>query len=97
MTCLSLIPRGLFSRRKATRSKEVCPEGKFMETQSQNAGNQNRPNQPPTPGGDPDQPPTDLPNPRPGQDKGKDKVGFGHIGNKDVPSSDRSPEPHNIF
>lgn len=61
---------------------------------------------PPEPGGDPDQPPTDLPAPRPGQDhvsdrtndkKGDDKEGFGHIGNKDVPSSKGTPEPHQIF
>ena len=55
-----------------------------METQSPR--NQSRPDQPPTPGGDPDQGPSDLPTPHPGQDKGKnedeDKEGFGHIGNK---------------
>ena len=72
-----------------------------MGTQAQDSGNQNRANQPPTPGGDPDQAPKDLPTPRAGQDKGKnktkDKEGFGHIGNKDVPSSKGTPEPHDIF
>jgi hypothetical protein len=65
-----------------------------METQAQDPGGEN---QPPSPGGDPDQRPT----PRAGQDKGtyktKDKEGFGHIGNKDVPSSKETPEPHQIF
>ena len=68
---------------------------------TQSAGNQNRPDQPPTPGGDPNQGPNDLPTPRPGQDKGKkeneDKEGYGHIANKDVPSSEGTPEPHEIF
>jgi hypothetical protein len=68
---------------------------------TQSPGNQNRPDQPRTPGGDPNQGPSDLPTPRPGQDKGKnenkDKEGFGHIGNKDVPSSEGTPEPHEIF
>jgi hypothetical protein len=72
-----------------------------METEPQDAGDQNHLDRPPTPGGDPDQPPTDLPTPRAGQDKGKDKTkdkeGFGHIGNKDVPSSKETPEPHQIF
>jgi hypothetical protein len=73
-----------------------------MGTQAQDAGNQNRANQPPTPGGDPEQAPKDLPTPRGGQDKGKDKTknkeGFGHIGNKDVPTSKGTPEPQdNIF
>jgi hypothetical protein len=72
-----------------------------MEAQAQKPGDQNRLNQPPTPGGDPVQGPKDLPTPRAGQDKGKgkteDKEGFGHIGNKDVPSSKGTPEPHEIF
>jgi len=70
-----------------------------METQSPR--NQSRPDQPPTPGGDPDQGPSDLPTPHPGQDKGKnedeDKEGFGHIGNKNVPPSEGTPEPREIF
>jgi hypothetical protein len=57
--------------------------------------------QPPSPGGDPDQPPKDLPTPRSGQDEGsdktKDKEGFGHIGRKNVPSTKGAPEPHEIF
>jgi hypothetical protein len=72
-----------------------------METQAQDLGNQNRGNQPPKPGGDPEEEPKDVPAPRAGQDKGKDnakdKEGFGHIGNKDVPASKGTPEPHEIF
>jgi hypothetical protein len=70
---------------------------------TQSPGNQNRSDQPPTPGGDPNQETSDIDilTPRPGQDKGKneneDKKGFGHIGNKDVPSSEGTPEPHEIF
>jgi hypothetical protein len=59
---------------------------------------------PPSPGGDPAQPPQDLPTPRAGQDKGKDKEknaddqdGYGPIGKKDVPSSPDTPEPHQIY
>jgi hypothetical protein len=56
--------------------------------------------QPPTPGGDPDQPPSDLPDPAVKQDKddGKGtKSGFGHIGNKQVPRPKGAPPPHEIF
>jgi hypothetical protein len=69
-----------------------------MKSQAQDPGDLI---QPPSPGGDPDQGPNDLPTPRAGQDKGKDKTkdkeGFGHIGKKDVPSSNGTPEPHQIF
>jgi hypothetical protein len=72
-----------------------------MNAQSQASANQGQPDQPPTPGGDPDQPPNDLPTVRSGQDKGKnqvkDKDGYGHIGNKDVPGSKDAPEPHQIY
>jgi hypothetical protein len=78
---LVLVPRSL-------GIKGICLEEEFMETQAQEAG-------------DPTQEPKDLPTPRTGQDKGKDKTedkkGFGHIGNKDVPSSKGTPEPHEIF
>jgi hypothetical protein len=86
---------------QGTVIKGNLSRGRIMGTQAQDSGNQNRANQPPTPGGDPDQAPKDLPTPRAGQDKGKDKTkdkeGFGHIGNKDVPSSKGTPEPHDIF
>jgi hypothetical protein len=63
-------------------------------TQSQN-------DTPPSPGGDPDQPPGDLPAPPPGgsesDPKGKDKTGYGHIGNKETPPPDGAPPPHEIF
>lgn len=72
--------------------KDECME------QAQDPGDHN---EPPSPGGDPDQGPNDLPTPRAEQDKGtgkpKDKEGFGHIGNKDVPSSEGTPEPRQIF
>jgi hypothetical protein len=64
------------------------------------ARDSNATNQPPSPGGDPDQAPKNLPTPG-GQDKGKDKAqdkaGFGHIGRKNVPSTKGAPEPHEIF
>jgi hypothetical protein len=66
-------------------------------------GNQNRGNedQPPTPGGDPDQPNDDVPE-RPAaedsdENKGKDKSGYGHIGNKEVPRPEGAPPPHQIY
>jgi hypothetical protein len=70
-----------------------------MGSQAQDPGSQNRTNQPPSPGGDPDQGPKDLPTPRSGQDEGNDKTkeGFGHIGRKNVPSTEGAPEPHELF
>jgi hypothetical protein len=72
-----------------------------MGTQVPTRDEQDRGDQPPAPGGDPDQPPADLPAPRDGQDhvsdRTNDKEGFGHIGNKDVPASKGTPEPHQIF
>ena len=57
--------------------------------------------QPPTPGGDPDQPNNDLPVPPAGKDDGqtktKDKKGYGHLGNKDGPPPKGAPPPHQIF
>jgi hypothetical protein len=67
-----------------------------MEPQPRNSNDQ-----PPTPGGDPDQPPSDLPVPPTGQEegqpKGKDKKGYGHTGNNDVPPPEGAPPPHQIF
>lgn len=60
----------------------------------------NNTDQPPVPGGDPDQAPNELPTqskddtPDPGN---KDKVGYGHIGNKEVPRPNGAPPPHEIF
>ena len=58
-------------------------------------------NEPPIPGGDPDQPPGDLPAPPAGgaesDPKEKDKTGYGHIGNKETPPAEGSPKPHEIF
>jgi hypothetical protein len=46
-------------------------------------------------------PPADLPVPPAGNTtddpKGKDKTGYGHIGNKDVPRPEGAPKPHQIF
>jgi hypothetical protein len=57
--------------------------------------------QPPTPGGDPDQPSNDVPNPpqrKPAeQSEHRNKSGFGHIGNNDEPRPDGAPPPHQIF
>ncbi len=57
--------------------------------------------QPPSPGGDPDQPPNDVPNPpqrKPGEESAhRNKSGFGHIGNNDEPRPDGAPPPHQIF
>jgi len=48
-----------------------------------------------------DQPPNDLPVSPAGKDQGdklkKDKSGYGHIGNKEVPRPDGAPPPHQIF
>jgi hypothetical protein len=64
---------------------------------NQNSGNED---QPPTPGGDPDQSNDDVPE-RPAVDsdenKGKDKSGYGHIGNKEVPRPEGAPPPHQIY
>jgi hypothetical protein len=62
---------------------------------------QNSADQPPALGGDPDQPPNDLPVSPVGKDQDdkpkKDKSGYGHIGNKEVPRPDGAPPPHQIF
>jgi hypothetical protein len=71
-------------------------EKNLISTQSQNTADR-----PPTPGGDPDQPPSDLPAPPAGgtesDPKGKDKTGYGHIGNKETPPPEGAPKPHEIF
>lgn len=56
--------------------------------------------QPPTPGGDPDQPNDDVPVPpaqQTDENKSKDKSGYGHIGNNEVPPPKSAPPPHQIF
>lgn len=68
-----------------------------MGTRSQD----NNTDQPPVPGGDPDQPPNDLPIPPSRDDtrdtQNKNKGGYGHIGNKEVPAPKGAPPPHEIF
>jgi len=68
-----------------------------MGTRSQDESN----DQPPAPGGDPDQVPTEPPT-APGRDdtrntESKIKDGYGHIGNKEVPRPKGAPPPHQIF
>jgi hypothetical protein len=57
--------------------------------------------QPPTPGGDPDQPSNDVPEPpahKPTEEsEHKNKSDFGHIGNNDEPRPEGAPPPHQIF
>jgi hypothetical protein len=57
--------------------------------------------QPAAPGGDPKPAPGDLPQPpadgSKSDPKEKDKTGYGHIGNKEVPPPDGAPKPHQIF
>jgi hypothetical protein len=59
----------------------------------------NADDQPPNPGGDPDQPSNDLPAPPSHENTGdaKNKKGYGHIGNKEVPRPAGAPPPHEIF
>jgi hypothetical protein len=62
--------------------------------------------QPPTPGGDPDQPNNDLPRaprdqaarePKQKKKTGRGETGYGHTGNTDVPRPSGAPKPHQIF
>jgi hypothetical protein len=59
------------------------------------------PDEPPIPGGDPDQPANNVPAP-PGPNnreiKDKEKSGYGHTGNREeVPLPEGAPKPHLIF
>jgi hypothetical protein len=57
--------------------------------------------QPPNPGGDPDQPDNNLPAPPARNDrdvKDKQKSGYGHTGEREqVPLPEGAPKPHQIF
>jgi hypothetical protein len=68
-----------------------------MENQSQKSST----DQPPVPGGDPDQPPSDLPVPpergSTSQPKEKDKTGYGHIPKEETPRPEGAPKPHQIY
>jgi hypothetical protein len=59
------------------------------------------PDEPPTPGGDPDQPDNNVLVPLARNDqeiKDKEKSGYGHIGNREeVPLPEGAPKPHQIF
>jgi hypothetical protein len=61
---------------------------------------QENPDTPPSPGGDPDQPDNNAPEP-PRQNneiKNKQKSGYGHTGNREeVPLPEGAPKPHQIF
>ena len=55
---------------------------------------------PPAPGGDPAQPDASVPVPpaqQTDENHGKDKSGYGHIGNNEVPRPKSAPPPHQIF
>ena len=61
---------------------------------------QGNPDQPPSPGGDPDQPDNNVPVPpaRNNEVKNKDKSGYGHPGNREeIPVPEGAPKPHQIF
>jgi hypothetical protein len=71
-----------------------------MGTRSQTGGHPNSPDEPPIPGGDPDQPPPDLPKPRRGgntKPKVQDPREYGHVGVEDRPESEERPKPRQIF
>jgi hypothetical protein len=59
--------------------------------------------QPPVPGGDPAQPPPDLPVPTAdkdkdkGQAKGQDPATYGPIEGREIPAPEGASEPHQIF
>jgi hypothetical protein len=59
----------------------------------------NADDQPPSPGGDPDQQPDDSPVTQSPENTGdtRNKKGYGHIGNKEVPRPEGAPPPHQIF
>jgi hypothetical protein len=56
---------------------------------------------PPSPGGDPDQPDSNIPVPPAGNErdvKDRSKNGYGHTGNREqVPLPEGAPRPHRIF
>ena len=61
---------------------------------------QGNPDQPPSPGGDPDQPDNNVPVPpaRNNEVEHKDKSGYGHPGNREeIPVPEGAPKPHQIF
>jgi hypothetical protein len=62
---------------------------------------QGNPDQPPSPGGDPDQPDNNVPVPPARNDreiKDNEKTGYGHTGNREgVPVPVSAPKPHQIF
>jgi len=71
-----------------------------MATRPSKSAEQNQPDGPPAPGGDPDQIPSDPPAPRSKKDPGKAQEhgkGFGHIGKRETPASEDTPEPHQIY
>jgi hypothetical protein len=55
--------------------------------------------EPPVPGGDPDQPPPDLPKPNHNRNppKGRDHEEYGHVGVDDRPQSEKRPKPRQIY
>jgi hypothetical protein len=59
------------------------------------------PDEPPTPGGDPEQPDNNVPVPLTRNDQeieDKERSGYGHTGNREeVPLPEGAPKPHQIF
>ena len=71
-----------------------------MGARSQAGGHPNSSDEPPVPGGDPDQPPPDLPSPPREHNrtpKGRDQGEYGHMGIDDRPESKDKPKPHQIY
>lgn len=68
---------------------------------SPTVGHPNSSDEPPVPGGDPDQPPPDLPQPAQGGDRPPNttqKPGeYGHVGVDDRPPAKDRPKPRQIF
>jgi len=72
----------------------------YMGTRPQPGGHPNSSDEPPLPGGDPDQPPSDLPKPsRDGKPNTKvqDPKEYGHVDVEDRPEGEARPKPHQIF
>jgi hypothetical protein len=71
-----------------------------MASQPTPGGHPNSSDEPPIPGGDPDQAPPDLPKPK-GDGKPNAKVQdpkeYGHVDVEDRPEGEGKPKPHQIF
>jgi hypothetical protein len=71
-----------------------------MGTRSKPGGHPNSADEPPVPGGDPDQPPPDVPKPDPDRSRApkvQDREEYGHVGVDDRPQSKDRPKPRQIY